>query len=148
MPPQLCKGQRTLPRLLGSFFFPHRNCLIPPGKAFPELKPGKQRKMQKPLESSQQMSYIGDGLQHSAQARPGQANAGLCPTHLPEACKTRTLDQHTEAPRAIENRETRFSKPSSKDLGTLLPDCRCQGSSHKGLGTLQEQPRKAECMPL
>lgn len=62
--------------------------------------------MQKPLESSQQMSYKAMGS--STVLRPGQASAGLWSAHLPEACKNRTLDQHTETPRALENREQGF----------------------------------------
>lgn len=70
-----CAGGKWRPCPGCGLFF-HRNCLTPPGKAFPELKLGKQRKMHKPLEPSQQMSYKAIGpntVLRPDQARPGQS---------------------------------------------------------------------------
>lgn len=133
-----CAGGKQRPCPGCGLFF-HRNCLTPPGKAFPELKLGKQRKMQKPLEPSQQMSYKAIGP--NTVLRPGKARPVLVSV-LPTPrglYKTRTLDPHTEVPKALENYETIFfSKP--EDSGTLFPDCHCLDSSHKGPGILQEHP--------
>lgn len=133
-----CAGDKQRP-FAGCGLFFHRNCLTPPGKASPELTLGKQRKMQRPLEPSQQMSY--KAISSNIVLRPGQARPVLVsvPPTPRGLCKTRTLDQHTEVPKALENYKTiLFSKP--EDSGTLLPDCHCLGSSHKGPGILQEHP--------
>lgn len=86
----------------------HRNCLTPPGKAFPEFTLDKHRKMQRPLEPSQQMSYkaIGSNIVlRPDQARPVLVSVPPTPRGL---YKTRTLDQYTEVPKALENYETIF----------------------------------------
>lgn len=78
-----------------------RSCPSPPGEAPPELKPGEQRRVQKPLEPCQPVSYKATGSSplKSHQARPLPQS---CPATRTGRCKTRTPDQHSESLRRWE----------------------------------------------
>lgn len=72
-----------------------------PARPPPELKPGEHRRMQKPLEPCQPVSYkaTGSSSLKSHQARPLPQS---CPATLTGRCKTRTPDQLSEGLRRWE----------------------------------------------